>query len=151
MSTPCIANVDYCFFSSSVFQLSEQFFQNGSALAFQSLDEFLKFPFEGHHRQEDPPLIGCDLRNMIVDTLEILSNKEVIAVKQGVCLKLELENSYESVEDSQHHSQNHSSRVEVRGGGRLPPGGSPGAERPTPRLVEVVGRGNQEELPVGER
>lgn len=30
-----------------------------------------------------PLLIGCDVRNMTAETLEILSNKEVIAVNQG--------------------------------------------------------------------
>jgi len=30
-----------------------------------------------------PLLIGCDVRNMTAETLEILSNKEIIAVNQG--------------------------------------------------------------------
>ena len=30
-----------------------------------------------------PLLIGCDVRNMTAETLEILSNKEVIALNQG--------------------------------------------------------------------
>lgn len=30
-----------------------------------------------------PLLIGCDVRNMDTETLEILSNREVIAVNQG--------------------------------------------------------------------
>jgi hypothetical protein len=31
-----------------------------------------------------PLLIGCDVRNMTAETFEILSNKEVIAVNQGL-------------------------------------------------------------------
>lgn len=30
-----------------------------------------------------PLLIGCDIRNMTAETLEIISNKEVIAINQG--------------------------------------------------------------------
>jgi hypothetical protein len=30
-----------------------------------------------------PLLIGCDVRNMTAETLEILTNKEVIAINQG--------------------------------------------------------------------
>jgi alpha-galactosidase len=30
-----------------------------------------------------PLLLGCDIRNATKETLEIVSNKEVIAVKQG--------------------------------------------------------------------
>lgn len=30
-----------------------------------------------------PLLIGCDVRNMSIETVQILSNKEVIAVNQG--------------------------------------------------------------------
>lgn len=30
-----------------------------------------------------PLLIGCDVRNITAETLELLSNKEVIAVNQG--------------------------------------------------------------------
>lgn len=30
-----------------------------------------------------PLLIGCDVRKMTVETVQILSNKEVIAVNQG--------------------------------------------------------------------
>jgi len=33
-----------------------------------------------------PLLIGCDVRNMAAETLEILSNTEVIAVNQGAVL-----------------------------------------------------------------
>jgi len=35
-----------------------------------------------------PLLIGCDVRNMTAETLEILSNKEIIAVNQGAVLHL---------------------------------------------------------------
>lgn len=34
-----------------------------------------------------PLLIGCDVRNMTSETMEILSNKEVIQVNQGITLK----------------------------------------------------------------
>lgn len=33
-----------------------------------------------------PLLIGCDVRNMTSETLEILGNKEVIQVNQGINL-----------------------------------------------------------------
>jgi hypothetical protein len=35
-----------------------------------------------------PLLIGCDVRNMTSETMEILSNKEVIQVNQGIILIL---------------------------------------------------------------
>lgn len=35
-----------------------------------------------------PLLIGCDVRNMTAETLEILSNKEVIAINQGSIIVL---------------------------------------------------------------
>jgi hypothetical protein len=35
-----------------------------------------------------PLLIGCDVRNMTAETLEILTNKEVIAINQGCTTSL---------------------------------------------------------------
>lgn len=35
-----------------------------------------------------PLLIGCDVRNMTSQTFEILSNKDVIAVNQGIFYSL---------------------------------------------------------------
>jgi hypothetical protein len=35
-----------------------------------------------------PLLIGCDVRNMTSETKEILSNKEVIQVNQGIAQNL---------------------------------------------------------------
>lgn len=35
-----------------------------------------------------PLLIGCDVRNMTSETIEILSNKEVIQVNQGITQNL---------------------------------------------------------------
>ena len=35
-----------------------------------------------------PLLIGCDVRNMTSETMEILSNKEVIQVNQGIAQNL---------------------------------------------------------------
>ena len=39
--------------------------------------------------QQSPLLIGCDIRQISADALDILSNAEIIAVNQGELMRLD--------------------------------------------------------------
>ena len=52
-------------------------------LILEMLNIFGSDAYRGDRTMQAPLLIGCDVRNMTKETMEIISNEEVIAVNQG--------------------------------------------------------------------